>query len=421
MQQSSSLTGVPFGSDLGKLKLAVGIGVGLLSILLNVGIKGTLTLDWQHLYRPEDFHTWADLWRFMGELQTGISPFWAFLEVSAQLIFGSTALFSMVLYPLAIGLNAYWATTLFARRRWQVLLSAGLSLVFAVAIRFIHKGNPQLYDVLMPALLLGWVAALQRLRDPRLRGSWRMGWCVLAGLLLSVLELTRTLIFPLLPLLLLFSYLAIRPLPLKHFLVFLVPILLLSGSWHFQQYSQHGKLHWSNHDGFNMQKSWVEFTGPIPSDFVDDPPLYEGGMDNINTDRHTAYNKVVQRQVREAILRQPGKAAGHFAERLLAFYRPKTVLFLGSTPTWYNVFYRPAVWLCALSMLIGLLRMVWLTVRAPLQRKTWLDWGQPAVILMAVTLLVSCIFAVGEVGEEARFMISILPLLAATVGNSMNN
>ena len=402
------------------LSRMAGLVVAFLSIALNAGIRGTITLDWQHLYRPQDFHTWADLWRFMGELQTGISPFWSFWEISAQLIFGSTAIFSLVLYPFCIGLNAYLATTLFAQHRIQTLGVATMSLVFAIAIRFIHKGNPQLYDVLMPSLILGWLAALQRLQAPALTGSVRIRLSLLAGLLLSVLELTRTLIFPLLPFLMLLSFLAIPDVPaprwthrLRYALAFLIPILLLSGGWHLKQIVAHDKLHWSNHDGFNMQKSWAQFTDSLH--FQDDPPLYLGGMDNINTDRHTAYNKIVQQQVRDGILRQPAKAIGHFGSRLVAFYKPKTALFMAHSPFVFNVVYRPAVWLGGLAMVLGLLTTVLKTLRKPQMRESWLAWGKPEVILWVLTLLISCIFAVGEAGEEARFMISLLPLLAASV------
>ncbi len=400
--------------DARKSRTVIGLLVALLAFGLNTTIHGTINLDWQHLYRPQDFHTWGDLWKFLAELQTGISPVWAFLEVSAQLIFGTTAMFSYVLYPLTIGLNAYWATTLFARTRGQVLLSAGMSLVFAVAIRFIHKGNPQLYDMLMPCLILAWLAVLQQLRAPAARRL--LGLSLAAGTLISLLELTRTLIFPLLPIFLLLSFLAMRALPIRYYLLFLLPILLLSGGWHLKQIVLHDQVHWSNHDGFNMQKSWSEFTGPVSTDFQDDPPLYAGGFDNINTDRHTAYNKVVKQQVQQAILRQPLRAAGHIVTRLVQFYRPKTELFMAHTPGWYNLMYRPTVWLGGLSALLGLVLLLWNTVRAPLKGATWLAWGRPEAILAVMILVISCVFAAGEVGEEARFMISLLPLLAAAGG-----
>ena len=402
--------------DARKSRIVIGLLVALLSFGLNTTIRGTINLDWQHLYRPEDFHTWGDLWAFLGGLQTGISPVWAFLEVGAQLIFGTTAMFSYGLYPLSIGLNAYWSTTLFARTRLQVLVSAGMTLVFAVAIRYMHKGNSEMYDMLMPCMILGWLAALQHMRDARSTDRQRLWMALLAGAVLSLLELTRTLIFPLMPFFLLGAFVALRALPIRYFLLMLLPIVLFSGGWHLKQVVCHGQLHWTNHDGFNMQKSWAAFTGPVSSDFQDDPPLYVGGFDNINTDRHTAYNQVVKRQVQEAILRQPVRAVGHIATRLVEFYRPKTVLFMAQNPAWLNLIYRPAVWLGGLCVLVGLLLQGWQTLRSPLRRATWAAWGRPEMILLVMTLLISCVFAAGEVGEEARFMISILPLLAAAFG-----
>lgn len=398
-------------ADLPRLRRWVAVAVAIVAVALNAGIAGTPTLDWQHLYRPEDFHAWADLWRFLDGLQTGISPFWASLEIACQLLLGTVKPITHGLYPLCIGLGYYGAVRLLSASRMQVLVSAGLSLTFAIATRFIHKGNPQLYDCLMPVLILAWVATLQRLRAAEAGKAWR--WALLAGLLLSILELTRTLVFPLMPLLLVLSFLAIRPRPITVFIIYLLPIVLLSGSWHAKQVVSHGQLHWSNHDGFNMQKSWAAFTGPIDSSFHDDPPLYEGGFENINTDKHTAYNQVVRRQVRAAVLQQPAKAAAHLGRQWLAFFKPKTQLFMARTPGWFDLAYRPAVWLGALGMLGVVLLAAWGTLRRPLLGASWLAWGQPERVLATVTLLVSLVFAVGEVGEEARFMISILPMLAA--------
>lgn len=396
-------------NDVPRLRRLAGLLVALLVIGLNAGIRGTITLDWQHLYRPEDFHSWGDLWDLMAGLQTGISPFWAFLEVSCQLLFGTTAPFSLVLYPLAMGWSFYLGVTLFSRTKLQLVVAAGASVVFAVAIRYLHKANPQIYDVLMPALILSWVVAIQRLQSAP--AGKQMIWAIVAGLLLSVLELTRTLIFPLMPFLLVLSFLAMRRLPIRHFAMYLLPILLLSGSWHLKQIVAHGQTHWSNHDGFNMQKSWVDLTGPLPTDFVDDPPLYEGGFDNINTDKHTAYNKVVRKMVREAVLKQPGNAVGHFFKRLLAFYKPKTELFMAKTPGWFDLAYRPLVWLGGLATLVLLGLAGWRIVRRPRLGASWLALGDPVMLVAAVTALISAVFAVGEVGEEARFMISLLPLL----------
>ncbi|MBL0020228.1 MAG: hypothetical protein IPP17_28305 [Bacteroidetes bacterium] len=172
---------------------------------------------------------------------------------------GSTAIFSFGIYPLSIGINAYLGTMVFSKTRLQVLISGGLSLVFAVAIRFIHKGNTEMYDMLMPALILGWLALLQELRKGDVQNR-RLFWLSFAaGAVLSLLELTRTLIFPLMPFFLVLSFLAMRPLPMRYFFVFLLPLLLFSGSWHLKQVLCHDQLHWSNHDGFNMQKSWGRF------------------------------------------------------------------------------------------------------------------------------------------------------------------
>jgi hypothetical protein len=396
-----------------KLRRALGITVGILAVGVNVGVIGTLALDWQHLYQPEEFHTWGDVGRFYTDLQTGIPPFWAFWELCSQLLLGTTKPFTLGLYPLVIGLNAYLGTTLFAHTRWQVVVGAALSLLFAFVMRFIHKGNPQLYDVLTPALLMAWLAVLQRLRATNRPQRYFLRLSLLAGLLLSVLELTRTLIFPVMPFLLFFSFLAFRPLPIKYFLFFLIPIVVLSGSWHLKQYAMHGHIHWTNHDGYNLYNSWGIFAEPIPATCKDDPPRYVGGFDNINTDKHSAYNLIVRQLVMDAIKADPKRTFTHCIHRFLEFFGPKTDLFSAHTPKAVNIFYRPAVWFCGLSMLLGLALLTWKTLRSIRTRSAWLIWGRPESILLFMTFVISCVFAFGERGEDARFMVSILPQLAA--------
>ncbi|MBL0020227.1 MAG: hypothetical protein IPP17_28300 [Bacteroidetes bacterium] len=55
-------------------------------------------------------------------------------------------------------------------------------------------------------------------------------------------------------------------------------------------------------------------------------------------------------------------------------------------------------------------------LRAPLRGQSWRAFGRPEVALAIIILLISAVFAAGEVGEEARFLISLLPMLAAAGG-----
>ena len=366
------------------------------------------------MYRPEEFTSFSDLFAFLAELQTGISPVWASLEILSQIVLGTTAPFSRIVYPLGMALVAVLPLWLFPCTRLQMALTAGLSLLFLLVTRILHQGNPQLYDIYFPALFLGFLACLQALRnsDP---SSRRTLWLALgAGLLLAVLELTRTFAIALFPVLLLGGLVAVWKMPRRNLVAFLLPVLLLSGGWHLKQVVAHGHFHWTNHSGFNLQKSWADFTGPI--DFEESPPRYEGGFANFNTDLHSANNKVVTGMMLDGIARQPGKAVAHAGGKVLAFYRPKTELYLAQLPKPVEWVYRPVVWLLGLVLLGMTLRLGFRVLRRPHKRASWLELAEPENLLVFGAAAASFLFAIGESGEEARFMISILPLLACLPG-----
>ncbi len=380
------------------------------ALVLGYNMRGVLTLDWQRMYKPEEFTSLGDLWDFLSELQTGISPLWASLEILCRLLIGTTGPIAKLAWPLALGLSYVLALRTFAHSVRQLYVTASLALFLMLVTRLLHPGNPQLYDVYMPALFLGFLAALRRYKLAE--GSGKKAWriALLAGFLLAALELTRTFIFVLMPILVPCALLAFGTRNWKVWLAFLLPVVLLSGGWHLKQIVKHDQVQWSNHSGFNLYKSWSEFVGPV--EYQEEPPRYQGGFTNLNTDTHTANNKDITRKIMAGIAAQPGKAISHAGKRLLAFYRPKTNLYLSTLPKAVEWIYRPVVWALGL-MLAGLFgRLLFLVLRAPLKKSSWQLLGESGNILLVFGALTSLLFAIGESGEEARFMISILPILA---------
>ena len=374
--------------------------------------RGIITLDWQRMYRPEDFHTWSDLWHFLQNLQTAISPIWSTLEISFQLIFGSTWFLSKILYPLLVVLNYLLALRLFGTSRSRILSITFASLVFLTATRILHKGNPQMYDIYVPLLILLFVACLQHIRT-----HGKIAFAFYAGLALTTLELTRSYIFPLLPILVGLALLSMARLPRRAWLLFFLPILLFSGTWHLKQLICHNQLHWSNHSGYNLSKVWSDYTTPIT--FQESPPLYQGGFDNLNTDLHTQNNKVLSSSVMKGIAQRPFSAIARTATRLVTFYEPRTDLYLAEMKTLPRLIYQPTVWLTALLMVTGLILTLARTLSSPRNSTSWLLWGKPEAILAFSILAISLLCAIGESGEEARFMVTLLPLLATLPGYSL--
>ena len=391
-------------------RLWVSLVVLVLGIPIVWGSKGVITLDWQKMFRPGDFTTWSDYWQFMRHLQTGISPFWSSLEIFCQLLFGSVGLFVDFAYPLCLLLCGVLPVWWFTRKPGHSLLVGVMGLVFLVAVRFLHPGNAQLYDLYMPLLFMVFLHLLSKLRPPASEGH-NSGTALGAGLSLAILELTRTLVFPFMPVLLGLSLVSMRGKGRRNVLLFLLPILLLSGGWHLKQWGSHGHLHWTNHGGFNLYNNWYQFVGEI--EFEEAPPLYEGGFKNFNTDLHSQNNRKVQKLVLEGIKAKPGKAVVHFVYNIFRIFKPQTTLFgsdLGRYPflAWA---YRFLVWTAGLGMGLGLLWIFWRVSKKVFWKDGWTVLGDPLVIAVLGSAMMTVVIAQGELGEEPRFMISILPIL----------
>lgn len=386
--------------------------IGLLGLAAGFGIRGTLTLGWQNMYRPEDFETWSQIWDYLAQLQTGIPVVTSFLELAFFKVFGTVAPLEYGLYPLCMAGVALFPLWLFARSSWQITLTAGFTAIFLVCTRILHQGNPQLYDLYLPLLFLAFIGTLQKIRshqDPTAKGKRLLWLCLQAGLLFSLLELTRSFIFVLAPVLLLLTLPTWLKLPRRYGLVFLLPILLFSGAWHGKQLVSHGQLHWTNHSAFNLYNNWKDLIGPL--DYTEAPPLYEGGFANINTPLHSQNNQDLQQRTREALLANPGQVLSHWTSQTWHFFNPKLELYGAHLYRPFPWLYHPMVWFCGLALLLGCLLIGWRWIRSPFKRKTFDFLGTPEAITCLGSAAMVLIFTFGEAGEEARFLISLLPIL----------
>jgi|GEM_PF-2268935 len=384
----------------------------LLGLLAGSGIRGTLTLDWQHIYRPEDFESWSQIWDYLANLQTGIPVLTSMLELVFYKVFGTVAPLEYGLYPLCLAGTAVFPLRLFTKTSWQITLTAAFVVIFLACTRILHQGNPQLYDLYLPLLFLSFLATLQKIRAQvglPIAGKRLLWLCLQAGLLFSLLELTRSFVFVLAPLLLLLTVPTWRQLPRRYALYFLLPILLLSGGWHSKQWLSHRQVHWTNHSAFNLYNNWKDLVGPI--DYEEAPPLFPGGFNDINTELHSQNNRDLRSRIRNAMMANPGKVFSHWSLQTWKFFTPKLELYSARLYSPFPWFYCPMVWFCGLALLGGCLLVAWQFLRAPLQRKTYRFLGEPATIASLGTATMVLVFTFGEAGEEARFLISLLPML----------
>jgi endonuclease/exonuclease/phosphatase family metal-dependent hydrolase len=202
----------------------------------------------------------------------------------------------------------------------------------------------------------------------------------------------------------------LRPLRKGRVLAFVLPILILSGGWHAHQLFSFGQIVWSNHGGYNIQRAWPMVPMPplLPEERASRPETELVG--SFNTDVHGENSKRVLRAVVAHIMAHPLDSAVHAVERV-AFVISGEINLQGRIPDSavipvYAVLVKyPALWLMLGSLVI---------VVAMLLRPRAIPWlaGDLDNMLILSTAATLLIFALTEAGEEARFLIAVLPMLA---------
>ena len=221
--------------------------------------------------------------------------------------------------------------------------------------------------------------------------------------------------FVLLPLLLIFSFIHLYK---KKWLVcglFLLPILFLSGGWHCKLYVYNdGQLLATNNSGFNLRRCW-EPVFPLPEAAV----KLEEGWKFYNNPRHIQVSNQLKSEIVQFIIENPFVSAKHTLDRIAELFAPKlrdrvmplqagVAKPLPANHPWLPV-YVIFVRLSGVFLLVSLI----MAIHQWLKKPTWRFFGNEAWILLFFTSASIFILAVGESGEDYRFLISVLPCLAA--------
>ena len=221
-------------------------------------------------------------------------------------------------------------------------------------------------------------------------------------------ELTRPFVFYLLPLLLLGAYQSFRGLSRKYLCCFLAPVVLLSGGWHLHLAVHDGQMIWSNHSGFNLRRAWPKVALPPLIPESHNQPVAEGRGENINTAEHAENSARVQKAVVQFIVAHPLVSARHVLKMLGVFVGAEPAIYGHHPKYWVLWLYRPLVWLTIASIF-------WYTLSLGVGffRHRFALLGVPENMLILMTFAFICLMAIGENGEQARFLNSVLPFLAA--------
>ena len=311
---------------------------GVLALCILFGFQAVKTHEaaasttWMHVFSYKDFTSPEKVKTYLLELRTGIPPVLSWLEIISYNRSDSIEWITRELYQASIILM-FVLPFFFIGKRWEsFLIWLLLTLIFFPSLLLIHPGNPQLYDVLMPVLLLGYI--LLSRRSFREKGSvWITGlFAFLAGFCLTMAELIRPFILLIVPLLIAYNFFQYRKTSLSRFAIFLLPVLLFSGVWHAKLLYNHGQLIWSNHGGTNLYRAWA----PVVDEpalkaklLPEEPPVNDFGWawNNLNTETHARNSKIRQQAVISGILDHPGQAFAHLMKRIADFTRPQIDLY----------------------------------------------------------------------------------------------
>ena len=370
-----------------------------------------------NIYVVEDFanHSWADIGLFLLQNKLPLPPVIVFFELATYKIFGSTYLVTVLLYkfafvaPYVIVLSLANTTV---RRLWAVFFVSGLFLFCAITI---HRGNPQGYDVFLPCLLMLFLYCARQGVKATSQAS-KLKYAALAGSFLSLAELTRPFMIYLVPLLIVLMLLSYRAqdksVRSKQMLGFLMPIILISGSMHLCLYINHQQLNFSNHAGFNLHRAWSRLV-PVPS-LVEEPKLIQANpkrWENFNTKEHQLNSQRLQDAIFKHWLTQPIQSLSFGINLLRDFMSGPTAIYEHKPTSLFLQSYQLLYQLLSAALLLNCLVVVYgvaLLSKNKVQDLTAVD---NLTILLGSSLLI--IFAISEKAEEARFVISTLPFVAA--------
>jgi 4-amino-4-deoxy-L-arabinose transferase-like glycosyltransferase len=383
------------------------------------GARAMPATTWMNIYDPSDFKTPQELYEFIRDLRVPIPVILSAAEIlnyqlagNLDFTLGTLYRASLVLvYLLAIYLSSSPGETKFSPLRSGA--SFGLALIFLGSTVLIHPGNAQPYDIAYPLFILLYILCLTFAASEPGRTAPNLLWSALAGLSLSLAELSRPFFILILPLLVVAAYLWLRQGSRKMFLSFIIPIILLSGGWHLHQWINHGQWSWSNHSGFNLWHAWalpMQSSGASMPELLeeqDSQPVKPGRWANLNNTQHAENSRRMQQAVLSWMAHHPMESLVFALRRLgVMMIKVKTEIYTHHPQSWLFWIYRPAVWLSAGYLFLNALFLFWGILKKPA-----IALAHPENQLVLIAVLSILFLALGEAGEEARFLISVLPLL----------
>lgn len=382
----------------------------MIGINLVAGMDSIPSVSWMFMHFPEDFkdYSWAAIFDFMWGLRTGIPPVLAGLELVCVKLTGSANWVTIFGYQVAL-ISAFLLAMHLARATpFRYGLSVLVSGVFLYSTVLVHPGLPVSYDLFFPLFFLLFVTFMRWATDD-VRRSSAIFLAALSGFFLAMTELSRPFVIYWMPVMLVMAWRMLGR-SRKVWLGFLAPVVMISGLWHTHLYLDFRQLTFTNHTGANLARGWPQVVHDKPIDETQGVAVRPGRWFDRNTEVHTQNSRMLERAVLKYWRDNPWASARYMAYRLRELLSAKTQLYSHDPQSWVFWFYGPLVWVTVGILLGG--AFVWSRKACGLEKG--IDWKAHGgdIIVTGFTLYCLLVLAIGEAGEEARLLISVLPMLA---------
>jgi hypothetical protein len=366
---------------------------------------------WMNIYDFDDFKTVRNVVDYLANLRVPIPPLISIAEIADHMLFGSSDLVTKLLYRESLVCMYVAAMLLAFPSPSRLIISFLASIVFLWGTVVVHPGNPMIYDVLFPFFALGAILLLKLVRSRSFMTPGRqIALCLMAGLLLSFAELSRPFFLIILPVILVGMYLFLRKTDRRLFIALAIPLLLFSGTWHMNMLLRHHQLLWTNQSGVNLYRAWPRTELPALITEVNDQPIKPNRWRNSNTQERYENSRLLQRAVARHIISHPWSSVCYAGKRISAVVNPKTSIYEHDPANPILAVYRPVGLLLSAFLLLN---VVLVLLYALLAGKRCLEIiALPNNMIIITGGLSLLILALGEIHEEARLLISVLPFIA---------
>ena len=380
--------------------------------------SGIPAYSWLNVYSMEDMHTAAtslhNTLLFFKDLHISVPPILALFEIA---VYRFTDSFGFVRYPfyqLLFVSSFFLSLFVFKRSVWNLWQVLSITLLFAWATSWFHPYNPQIYDLWFPFCVLLSIYFLRCISNAQSNPPLIKLFCFLSGMFLSFAELSRPFFILLLPVLLFCVFLRFYNQDRKLLFYFLLPVILFSGTWHLKLFIWNNQqIMISNHTGFNLARVWAPMVS-FPEKIMNEE------YTNVNSLDHTRLSENLKKNIINYIIWHPFKSANYAILRFCTLFKPTTYVYFPIAERFGIAKPVPAnhpllpiyIFLVRMSALVVILKCMTL-IHSLCINKNLLILGEEKNILLIITMASSLLLCIGDTGEEYRFLISVLPLLAA--------